>query len=174
MRKPFLLLILLMAGTSLVYSQELIVNGSVTGQDGNPVPSATVRSNTGNQSVQTDENGHFKISVASDAVLSISSAGYYAQEVPVKNRTNLLVTLVPNAKALNEVVVTALGIVRQEKALGYSTDPGESTRVDPGETHQCGQWPDRQGCRLGSQHGKQRHICPHAHHPSREPVSDRE
>src|SRR5665213_239699 len=121
MRKPLLLLTLLMAGASLVFSQQHMVNGYISGQDGNPVPSATVRSNLGNVSVQTDENGRFKISVPGNAVLSITSVGYFPQEVEVKNQTMITVTLTSNPKALNEVVVTALGIVRQEKALGYST-----------------------------------------------------
>ncbi|MFI5194832.1 MAG: carboxypeptidase-like regulatory domain-containing protein, partial [Chitinophagales bacterium] len=121
MRKPLLLLTLLMAGASLAFSQQHMVNGYISGQDGNPVPSATVRSKLGNVSVQTDENGRFKISVPGNAVLSITSVGYFPQEVEVKNQTMITVTLTSNPKALNEVVVTALGIVRQEKALGYST-----------------------------------------------------
>jgi TonB-linked SusC/RagA family outer membrane protein len=121
MRKLFLLLTLLMAAASLVYSQQHIVNGYVTGQDGNPIPFATVSSKMGNASTETDENGHFKISVPIDAELSITSVGYNNKEVEVKGRSIINVTLTSNSKALNEVVVTALGIVRQEKALGYST-----------------------------------------------------
>ena len=55
MRKLLLLLTMLTAGASFVYSQQHIVNGYVTGQDGNPVPSATVRSNIGNVVTQTDD-----------------------------------------------------------------------------------------------------------------------
>jgi TonB-linked SusC/RagA family outer membrane protein len=120
MRKLFLLLTLLMSVASLVYSQQHIINGYVTGQDGNPIPSVTVRSNIGNAATQTDDNGHFKISVPNNATLFITSVGYDSTQVEVKNQSIINITLTSNVKALNDVVVTALGIVRQEKALGYS------------------------------------------------------
>ena len=119
--RHLLLLTILIVSASQVYSQQHLVSGYVRGQDGNPVPSATVRSNIGNVVTQTDENGQFKISASGNAVLSVSSVGYEPQEVDVKGRSNLNITLTLNSKALNEVVVTALGIVRQQKALGYST-----------------------------------------------------
>jgi len=121
MRKLLLLLTLLIVSGSLVYSQQHIVSGYVTGQDGNPIPSATVRSNIENVATQTDENGQFKISVTGNAILTISSIGYDSVAVEIKGRSTINVVLTANTKALNAVVVTALGIVRQEKALGYST-----------------------------------------------------
>jgi TonB-linked SusC/RagA family outer membrane protein len=121
MRKLLLLFIVFTAATSIVYSQQHTVNGYVTGQDGNPVPSATVRSNVGNIVTQTDANGQFKISVTDNAVLTISSVGYDLLEVKVSGRSTINITLALNTKALNEVVVTALGIERQQKSLGYST-----------------------------------------------------
>ena len=93
MRKLLLLLTLLIVSVSLVYSQQYIVSGYVTGQDGNPIPSATVRSNIGNVATQTDENGQFKISVTGNAVLAISSIGYDSVEVEVKGRSTINVVL---------------------------------------------------------------------------------
>ena len=121
MRKFFLLSPILIVGALCLYAQQHIVNGYVTGQDGNPIPSATVRSNKGNVSTLTDENGHFKISAPADGVISITSVGYDPIEVDVKGQSTINVTLTLTSKALNEIVVTALGIVRQEKALGYSS-----------------------------------------------------
>jgi TonB-linked SusC/RagA family outer membrane protein len=121
MRKPFVLIALLLAAGSLVYAQQHIVDGNVVGQDGSPIPSATVRSNTGNMSVQTDENGHFRISVPGNAVLTITSVGYFPVEIEVKYQSSINISLTLNPKARNEVVVTALGIERQKKALGYTT-----------------------------------------------------
>ncbi|MEP6952262.1 MAG: TonB-dependent receptor plug domain-containing protein, partial [Ginsengibacter sp.] len=118
MRKLLLLLTMLTI-SAIVYSQQHIVNGYVTGPEGNPIPSATVRS--GNATTQTDENGQFKISVTGNEALAISSVGYDPIELDVKGRSTIRITLTQNSKALNEVVVTALGIVRQEKSLGYST-----------------------------------------------------
>src|SRR6266498_4123525 len=74
----------------------------------------------------TDANGEFKISVPQNAVLVISNIGYADQEVNVGNQTSLNVTLSQGENVMNEVVVTAVGIKRSEKALGYSI-----TKVDP-------------------------------------------
>ena len=125
--RNLLLLTILIVSASQVYSQQHIISGYVRGQDGNPVPSATVRSNLGNVVTQTDENGQFKISATGNAVLSISSVGYEPQEVDVKGRSNVNITLTLNSKALNEVVVTALGIVRQQEALDI-----QQPRLKPG------------------------------------------
>ena len=62
---------MLTVSASLVYSQQHIVTGYVTGKDGNPVPSATVSSKTGNAVTQTDENGQFKISAANTKSIPI-------------------------------------------------------------------------------------------------------
>src|SRR3954468_9088175 len=110
MRKLLLLLPLFTVFASLAYSQQHVVNGYVTGQDGNPVPAATVRSKTGNAATRTDDNGQFKISVEPNAALIISSVGYDSVEVDLKGLSTINVTLVLNSKAMNEVIVTALGI----------------------------------------------------------------
>lgn len=120
MRTIFLCTLLLLCA-SFLYSQQRVINGYVIGQDGNPVPFATVRSSGNNAGTQTDENGHFKLSVPANAVLTISSIGYDPKDVEVKDQSTLNITLISVSKALNDVVVTALGIVRQEKSLGYST-----------------------------------------------------
>jgi TonB-linked SusC/RagA family outer membrane protein len=122
MRKLSLLLTMLMAGASLLYSQQQVISGYVIGPDGNPIPFATVQSNDINKvAVKTDENGRFRISVPAGAKLSISSIGYDGKEVEVGSQSFLSITLNTNAQSIGSVVVTALGIVRQEKALGYST-----------------------------------------------------
>ena len=121
MRRLFILLTLFIVCTFRSSAQQQIVNGTVSGLDGNPVPSATIQSNIGNASTLTDENGHFSISVPGNAILTITSVGFESKEVEVKGLTTIYITLAPRAKGLNDVVVTALGIMRKENSIGYST-----------------------------------------------------
>src|SRR5450432_4321950 len=121
MRKQLLLFGILFTCAFHLCAQVHLVSGSVTGLDGNPVPSATISASPGNSNTVTDENGRFKISVAENTVLTITSVGFETKEVQIKNQSAIYITLAPKAKWLNDVVVTALGIMRKEKDIGYST-----------------------------------------------------
>lgn len=65
-------------------------------------------------------DGNFSLTVKEGAILVVSYVGYITQDLPVKNKSTLVVHLKEDSQALGEVVVTALGIKREEKALGYS------------------------------------------------------
>jgi len=121
MRKFLFLVLLYSAFGYNSNAQDHLVKGVVSGLDGNPIPSATVQSNIGNVTVQTDENGRFSISVSANAILTISSIGFETKTIDVKNQSSLYVTLSPKAKGLNDVVVTALGLLKKENSIGYST-----------------------------------------------------
>ncbi|MEO8417054.1 MAG: TonB-dependent receptor plug domain-containing protein, partial [Ginsengibacter sp.] len=121
MRKIFLLFSILMLRFSLSYAQQHTITGTVLGQDGNPIASATVLIKDSKESTITDENGHFKIMALPASILTVSNVGYNTLDIKAGNQPSLIITLISNAKSLEGVVVTALGIVRQEKALGYST-----------------------------------------------------
>jgi TonB-linked SusC/RagA family outer membrane protein len=131
MRKHFILLNMLLVIFSLVYSQQNTVTGNVIGQDGNPIPFATVRINGNPVATKTDENGHFKIVAPPTATLIISSIGYEDKNIEVRGGTVLNnITLISKTLALNGVVVTALGIVRQQKSLGYATAEVKAKELD--------------------------------------------
>lgn len=68
----------------------------------------------------TDVDGNFKLEVPANGVLVISYIGYTQQEVPVRGKSSLKIQLAEDSEVLDEVVVTALGIKREEKALGYA------------------------------------------------------
>jgi TonB-linked SusC/RagA family outer membrane protein len=92
------------------------VYGTVT--DGTePVIGASVRVKGGNQGTVTDLDGNFKLDVAPGTELLISYVGY--KDVTMKAAANMKVVLQEESTALSEVVVTALGIKRDRKALGY-------------------------------------------------------
>jgi TonB-linked SusC/RagA family outer membrane protein len=98
------------------------VSGVVRAGDTNePLPGVNVWIKNTSEGTITDVSGRFTINVEEGAVLVFSFVGYISQEIPVNNQTFIEVALPTDAKSLSEVVVTALGIKREEKSLGYAT-----------------------------------------------------
>lgn len=97
------------------------IKGIVIDRKGEPVIGANVKEKgTSANGTITDIYGCFEMSVNPKGSIIVSFIGYKTKEVPVANTTPLTIELSENAEALNEVVVTALGIKREEKALGYA------------------------------------------------------
>jgi TonB-linked SusC/RagA family outer membrane protein len=95
------------------------ITGTVVDAVGETVIGANVLEKGSRHSTVTDVNGRFTLNVAGGAVLQVSFLGYVTQEVAAS--PNMTVVLTENLQALDEVVVTALGIKRQKRSLGYST-----------------------------------------------------
>ena len=120
-RKLMLLLTCLFVGIGLVTAQTQRVTGNVTSEeDGLPVVGASVLVKGTTVGTITDIDGNFTLSSVptSAKVLQVSYIGMQSQEVAIK--PSVKVVLKSDAKALDEVVVTALGISREKKSLGYS------------------------------------------------------
>lgn len=100
--------------------QSLSVKGLVTDQDGNKLSGATVRVKGSAIGKATDLNGRFDIDVASGTTLVISFTGYLTQEVTIQKGGELTVALERDDQMLGEVVVTALGVKRERRSLGFS------------------------------------------------------
>jgi iron complex outermembrane recepter protein len=120
MRKVFLTLtmcLFLAAGAIAQYR----VTGTVTDADGVGIPGATViEKGTSNGTVSSAE-GNYSLSLASgNSVLVFSFVGMSTVEEPVNNRAAVNVSMTVDAIGLNEVVVTALGIKREAKKIGYA------------------------------------------------------
>ncbi|MDR3093738.1 MAG: SusC/RagA family TonB-linked outer membrane protein [Bacteroidales bacterium] len=105
--------------TLSLFAQGGTVTGTVTDKTGDPLPGANVVIKGTQTGVVTDANGQFSIHAASTDVLQISSVGYTTQDIEVGNQTRFEVNL-SEGEQLEEVVVTALGISREKKALGYA------------------------------------------------------
>ena len=118
---PMAALALVAAATGSAVSQTRTVTGRVTsGEDGTPLSGVNVQVKGGSRVVMTDAAGRYTLDVSGGApVLVFSYAGYESREQVAEGRT-LDVVLASSAGRLNEVVVTALGITREEKSLGYS------------------------------------------------------
>lgn len=113
---------LLLVISSTAFAQTVTVKGTVTdSSNGEPLFGAAVvvKGSTTSYAL-TDERGAFSISAAPNSVLVVSTLSYQTQEVPVEGRTHISVTLDPDLMYLEEVVVTAVGIQRSERSLGYS------------------------------------------------------
>src|SRR5690606_16806989 len=79
---------------------------------------------------QSDFDGNFTLSVNSgNAVLTVSYIGYTTKEVSVNGQTDVSITLEESATGLSEVVVTALGIKREKKSLGYASQELDADQV---------------------------------------------
>ena len=96
------------------------VTGRVVDSTGEPLIGATIMVEGTKEGAVTDIDGNFTINTTSKAKLVISYVGYTAQTILVGDKTTIDVTLKEVANTMNEVVVTALGIKRAEKALSYN------------------------------------------------------
>ena len=104
-------------------SRAVSVTGRVTDASGQPIVGASVIVRGTTVGVSTDAEGRFALEVPSPAAsqtLEVSYLGYETAAVPVGSRTSFEVTLQESSSEIEQVVVTALGIKRQEKALSYN------------------------------------------------------
>ena len=105
------------------------VSGVVSSTDsGEPLPGVAVSEKGTNNAVLTDFDGKFTIKAANGVTLVFSSMGTETQEV-VATSDFLQVSLKSSASQLNEVVVTALGMTREKKSLGYATQDVDGAAV---------------------------------------------
>ena len=98
------------------------IKGRVTNEKGEPEPAATVAVKGSNKITATNDNGEFELKgISNNATLIITSVGFDRQEVKLSGQAVVNVQLKLQA-ALNEVVITALGVQRKAKSLTYSTE----------------------------------------------------
>lgn len=113
-------------------STDSTVKGLVTDTNGEPLVGATVVVKGESNGTVTDIRGNFFLSVSDSAVLKISYLGYETVEVSVAGKSMLKIRMRENAVALDNVIVTALGIEKEESTLVYSAQKikgEELTRV---------------------------------------------
>ena len=103
---------------NIALAQTTTVTGKITDAKGAPVESATVKEKGTSNATTADANGLFKITVKQNAVLQISATGFASFEVAAAKASKI--TLQESVDNLSEVVVTAVGVKREKKALGYS------------------------------------------------------
>ena len=112
-------------------SNSVLIGGKVSDVGGAPIIGATVLVKGTTNGVSTDADGRFTLTIASPATaqLEISYLGYEPQTLAVGNRTSFEITLAESASEIESVVVTALGIKREEKALSYNVQQVEAEDI---------------------------------------------
>lgn len=130
-RKLMMFLSLLFLGIGILSAQTQ-VRGTVVDQMGEPIIGATVQIKGTTQGTVTDADGNFVLSAPANGTLLISYVGYQTQEVAVSSNVN--VRLSEDTELLEEVVVTALGIKRDRKALGYAAQDLKSDQLSKAGT----------------------------------------
>ncbi|MDE3185164.1 MAG: SusC/RagA family TonB-linked outer membrane protein [Bacteroidota bacterium] len=109
-------------------AQQKTVSGKVIDSDGNGIPGISVVVRGTRTGASTSNDGTYSLSVPSNATLVVSGVGFATREIPVEGKSVIDITLSRSQSELNAVVVTALGISKQERKLGYSV-----TTVDGGQ-----------------------------------------
>ncbi|MBC9794683.1 SusC/RagA family TonB-linked outer membrane protein [Sinomicrobium weinanense] len=118
---------------NILWAQDKTVSGTVTDkQDGAPLPGVNVVVKGTTTGTATDFDGNYTLQVPEGAILQFSALGYKSLEIPVQGETTVNASLGSDTQQLEGVVVTALGIKRDEKALTYASQEigsDELTRV---------------------------------------------
>ncbi|MCF8338334.1 MAG: SusC/RagA family TonB-linked outer membrane protein [Bacteroidales bacterium] len=132
MRKFTILLALLaFLGVQAVQAQQTITGTVTSAEDGSPVPGVQVVVKGTTQGTTTDLDGNYEITVEDEAeTLVFKFVGMVTKEVPIANKTVINVTMEPEVKDIEGVVVTALGVSREKKSLGYAVQEVSSEDIE--------------------------------------------
>ena len=122
MKKIALLLAFFAIGLQVLVAQTKEISGKVTSaDDGGSLPGVSVSVKGTTVGTITDMDGMFRLKVPQDArSLVFSFVGMSTQEVAIESKTSFTIQLKPESIGVDEVVVTAMGIARDKKALGYA------------------------------------------------------
>lgn len=130
MKRELLLSMLFTCMVWVSYAQTKVTGKVTSADDGSGIPGVSVQIKGSSKGTQTDVDGNYAIEASSNQTLVFSFVGMMAQEVSVGNKKIINVTLESDTKTLSEVVVTAQGIVREKKALGYAVTTVEAKALE--------------------------------------------
>lgn len=112
-------------------AQDQVITGKVTSaEDSSPLPGVNITVKGTSRGTSTDATGSFQLNAPANSTLVLSFIGFTTQEIAIGNRTAINVVLNPDASQLQEVVVTALGISRDKKALNYSVQDVKADKLN--------------------------------------------
>ncbi len=123
------LTLLLAFVVQLTFAQEKTISGTVSDDSGLPLPGATVLVKGTTTGVSTDFDGKYSIKANQGATLVISFVGYTTREVKVGASNSINIKMSEDAQALDEVVITALGISKDPSKLAYSVAKVDAEEV---------------------------------------------
>ncbi|WCT14622.1 SusC/RagA family TonB-linked outer membrane protein [Mucilaginibacter jinjuensis] len=117
--KWLLMCIVITMACGNLYAQN-VIRGIITDENNQPMPGVSVLLNSARQGTTTNDGGRFTISAQKGQTLTVKFLGYKEQEIVIGAENTLAIQMKPEGKNLNEVVVTALGVKKEVKKLGYS------------------------------------------------------
>lgn len=122
MRRSLLacMLLLLCCCLNALAQNKIAVTGTIKDVKGTPLPGVTIKEKGATNGTMSNPDGSFRLSVPGQATLVISYIGFVTQEIAVDGKMSFDLTLQEDNKNLNEVVVTAMGIKKETRALGYA------------------------------------------------------
>ncbi|KAA1242746.1 SusC/RagA family TonB-linked outer membrane protein [Aquimarina sp. RZ0] len=115
--------------TSVSFAQEITIKGKVLDDKGLPLPGVNIVVKNTNNGTQTDFDGKYNIQASKGVMLIYSYLGFEDEEVVVGSNALINISLKPSASELDEVVITALGISKEKKSLGYSVQTIKSNDI---------------------------------------------
>lgn len=113
----------------LTFAQEKTITGTVSDSNGLPLPGVNIIVKGTSTGTQTDFDGNYSLDAATAEVLSFSFIGYKTKSITVGASSIINMTLEEDLAQLDEVVVTALGISREKKQLGYASQEVDGEAV---------------------------------------------
>ena len=131
MRKfaTFFLVLLLLQVSQSANAQQRTITGTVLSDDNTPMQGASVTIKGRTDGTQTDVNGKFSVSANTGDVLVITAVGFSSQQFTIGTSSSVAITLKRDDSKLEEVVVTALGIKKEKRALGYAVSDLNATEL---------------------------------------------
>ncbi|MEK0750738.1 carboxypeptidase-like regulatory domain-containing protein, partial [Mycobacterium ulcerans] len=118
-------------GVQWAFAQQRTITGRVIGEDGNPVPFASIRIKGSTTGTTSDADGKFLLKVQPDATLVISALGMQQKEVKVGGQTSLDILLQTSEVTLKEVIVTgAFGLKNTLRNTSYSAQVINSEQLN--------------------------------------------
>lgn len=134
MKRKLLVLLLFTASLGHVFAQKEISGKVTSSEDGSTLPGVNVIIVGTQQGSVTDLDGNYTVSVGDDASLQFSYIGYSDQTIQVGSQSIINISLVPDLTQLDEIVVTAFGMEREKKSLGYAVAEVESKAITRANT----------------------------------------
>ena len=128
----------LMTVASVAFAQNVQITGKVTDQSGNPVVGAYVVVEGTTTGAVTDSQGNYSISAPRESMLWFSFFGMKTKDVQIGDQTVIDVVLEDDAMNLDEVVVTAQGLTRKQKAIGYSAQSLSTEQITTTHSSELG------------------------------------
>ncbi len=130
-KKLLMTLLLITISSYISVGQEITVSGKITeNKQGTPLPGVNILVKGTSTGTLSDFDGNYSVTFSQEnAVLVFSSLGFETKEIAVGNQTEINVSLSESTEALGEVIVTALGIERDRKTLGFAVTQLQSESI---------------------------------------------